>query len=221
MRNVAVLAVEGFVPFDLGIPCEVFGTARTRAGKPAYRVRVCAEKPETRSRAFRLRTPWRLEQLAAADTVVIPGIEDVSVPVSKHVLAAIRKAWTSGARVASICSGSVCARGDGAARWPPSYDSLDWGYGVRTTLSQASCRCGRPVRGRGPHRDFRRRSRRARYVLASRAPRLRAGERRLRSTPCGHAARPIRRSSTVHSARAPAISREPRAITRVDARKPQ
>ena len=106
MRNVAVLAVEGFVPFDLGIPCEVFGTARTRAGKPAYRVRVCAEKPETRSRAFRLRTPWRLEQLAAADTVVIPGIEDVSVPVSKHVLAAIRKAWTSGARVASICSGA-------------------------------------------------------------------------------------------------------------------
>lgn len=106
MREVAVLAVEGFVPFDLGIPCGVFGTARTRTGKPAYRVRVCSERPEVRSSSFRLRTPWRLEPLAAAHIVVIPGVEDVSVPVSKPVLAAIRKAWTSGARVASICSGA-------------------------------------------------------------------------------------------------------------------
>ncbi len=106
MREVAVLAVEGFVPFDLGIPCEVFRTARTRTGKLAYRVRVCAERSEVRSSSFGLRTPWRLDQLAAAHTVVIPGVEDVSVPVSKPVLAAIRKAWTNGARIASICSGA-------------------------------------------------------------------------------------------------------------------
>src|SRR6185312_13206461 len=98
--------VDGFVPFDLGIPCGVFGTARTRAGKLAYRVRVCSEKPEVRSSSFRLRTPWRLQHLATAHIVVIPGVEDASVPISKPVLAAIRKAWTNGARVASICSGA-------------------------------------------------------------------------------------------------------------------
>jgi transcriptional regulator GlxA family with amidase domain len=106
MHEVAVLALEGFVPFDLGIPCEVFGTVRTRRGKPAYNVRVCSERPEVRASAFRLRTRWRLDRIAAADTIVIPGVADVSVPVSKPVLAAIRKAWASGARVASICSGA-------------------------------------------------------------------------------------------------------------------
>jgi transcriptional regulator GlxA family with amidase domain len=106
VRDVAVLAVEGVVPFDLGIPCGVFGTARTRTGRHAYRVRVCIEKPEIASSAFRLRSPWRLKHLAAAHIVVIPGVEDVSRPVSKPVLAAIRKAWANGARIASICSGA-------------------------------------------------------------------------------------------------------------------
>jgi transcriptional regulator GlxA family with amidase domain len=106
VREVAVLAVEGFVPFDLGIPCEVFGSARTRAGKRAYRVSVCSEKPEVRSTAFRLRAPCRLSRLAAANTVVIPGVEDVSLAVSKPVVEALREAWTNGARLASICSGA-------------------------------------------------------------------------------------------------------------------
>jgi transcriptional regulator GlxA family with amidase domain len=106
MREVAVLVVEGFVPFDLGIPCEVFRTARTRSGKPAYRVRVCAEQPEVRSSAFRLRAPGRLHHVAAAHTVVIPGVEDAAAPISPPVLAAIRAAWANGARIASICSGA-------------------------------------------------------------------------------------------------------------------
>jgi transcriptional regulator GlxA family with amidase domain len=106
MHEVAVLALEGFVPFDLGIPCEVFGTVRTRRGRPAYNVRVCSEKAEVRGSSFRIRTRWRLDRIAAADTIVIPGVEDVSVPVSKPVLAAIHKAWANGARVASICSGA-------------------------------------------------------------------------------------------------------------------
>jgi transcriptional regulator GlxA family with amidase domain len=106
VHQVAVLALEGFVPFDLGIPCEVFGTVRTRKGKPAYRVRVCAEKAEVRSSAFRLRAPWRLDELINSDTVVIPGVADASLPRSKAVLAAIREAWSRGARIASICSGA-------------------------------------------------------------------------------------------------------------------
>jgi transcriptional regulator GlxA family with amidase domain len=44
--------------------------------------------------------------MATADTVVIPGVEDVSAPVSKPVLAALHKAWANGARIASICSGA-------------------------------------------------------------------------------------------------------------------
>ena len=106
MHQVAVLALEGFVPFDLGIPCEVFGNVRTRKGRLAYRVRVCAEKAEVCSSAFRLRAPSRLDRLIESDTVVIPGVADVTVPPSKAVVAAIREAWSRGARIASICSGA-------------------------------------------------------------------------------------------------------------------
>jgi transcriptional regulator GlxA family with amidase domain len=60
-----------------------------------------------------LRTHWRLNRIASADTIVIPGIEDVSVPVSKPALTAIRNAWANGARVASICSGAFALAATG------------------------------------------------------------------------------------------------------------
>jgi transcriptional regulator GlxA family with amidase domain len=98
--------MHGFVPFDLSIPCDVFGRARLPGGMPAYEVRVCGETEEVRSSAFSLRTPWGLDRLSAADTVIIPGIENPATPVPLPVLAAIRTAWANGARIASICSGA-------------------------------------------------------------------------------------------------------------------
>ena len=106
MHDVSVLALHGFVPFDLGIPCEVFGRARTPNGKPAYRVRVCGEASEVRAGAFTLQAPWGLAPVGRADTVIIPGVDDPARPVSPAVVAAIRRAWVNGARIASICSGA-------------------------------------------------------------------------------------------------------------------
>src|SRR5581483_1348241 len=45
-----------------------------------------------------------LDVLTRADTVVLPGIENVVVPVPQPVLAALRSAWDRGARITSICS---------------------------------------------------------------------------------------------------------------------
>ncbi len=106
MHDVAVLAMHGFVPFDLSIPCEVFGRVRLSGGKPAYRVRVCGEANLVRTEAFSVRAPSKLDHLASADTVIIPGVEDPARPVRPAVLAAIRAAWRNGARIASICSGA-------------------------------------------------------------------------------------------------------------------
>jgi transcriptional regulator GlxA family with amidase domain len=53
-----------------------------------------------------LRVPWRLSVLARADTVIVPGIDDVERLVPAAVLRAIRRAANRGARVASICSGA-------------------------------------------------------------------------------------------------------------------
>lgn len=106
MHEVAVLAMHGFVPFDLSIPCGVFGHVRLAGAKPGYHVRVCGEARKVRSRDFDLAAPARLDDLVCADTVIVPGIEDPAQPVSAPVLRALRTAWENGARIASICSGS-------------------------------------------------------------------------------------------------------------------
>jgi transcriptional regulator GlxA family with amidase domain len=103
---IGVLALNGVVPFDLSIPCEVFGRAQQADGAFFYEIRVCGETPEVRARSFGLRVPYGLDTLHFVDTLIIPGIDDPSVPVAASVLAAIRQAWATGARIASICSGA-------------------------------------------------------------------------------------------------------------------
>jgi transcriptional regulator GlxA family with amidase domain len=106
MHVVAVLAIHGVVPFDLGIACAVFGHVHTDDGEPAYEVRVCGEAAEVCAGAFTVQAPAGLDELGLADTIIIPGIADPSLAVAHPVLAAIRAAWARGARVASICSGA-------------------------------------------------------------------------------------------------------------------
>ncbi len=106
LHTLSILALDGVVPFDLGIACEVFGHARTPGGEPGYLVQVCAEARKVRSRTFALDVRHGLGQVAAADTVVIPGMEDCDVLVARPVLDALLVAWQRGARLISICSGA-------------------------------------------------------------------------------------------------------------------
>lgn len=105
-RVVAVVAFDGVVLGDLSTACEVFGLARTKRGVPAYDVRVCSESPAVESIHLELRVPWRLTALAGADTVIVPGIDDLTKSAPAAVLRAIRRAADRGARVASICTGA-------------------------------------------------------------------------------------------------------------------
>lgn len=103
---VAVVALDGVNPFDLAIPCEVFGRVRLADGRAPYRVRVAAIGRRVRAHAFEIRTTDTLAAVARADTVVVPGIEDPAHAIPATVLAALRHAAARGARVASICSGA-------------------------------------------------------------------------------------------------------------------
>lgn len=103
---VAVVALDGVNAFDLAIPCEVFGRVRLADGHAPYRVRVCGLTRTVRAGAFALQAPYGLRALASADTIVVPGIADVSRPMPPALLRALRAAHARGARVASICSGA-------------------------------------------------------------------------------------------------------------------
>src|SRR6202521_2520803 len=103
---IAVVAFDGVVLGDLSTACEVFGLASRKDGQAAYEVRVCSESVNVESMHVALRVRWRLSSLARADTVMVPGVNDLNRPVSVSVLRAIRRAAERGARVASICTGA-------------------------------------------------------------------------------------------------------------------
>jgi transcriptional regulator GlxA family with amidase domain len=111
VKNVAVVVLDGFAPFELGVACEVFGIDRTDDGLPAYDFAVVAGEPGTlRSEAgFTLQTDSGLERLRAADLVIVPAHADHRCDRGDWppaLLAALRDVVDRGARVLSICSGA-------------------------------------------------------------------------------------------------------------------
>ncbi|MFJ5520664.1 helix-turn-helix domain-containing protein [Streptomyces griseoluteus] len=114
---VAVLAFDGMAPFELGVVVEVFGLVRPELGDlPWYELRVCAEEPGEDLRAvggFTLRAEYGLDALAAADTVIVPGVATAGSEVSPALVGALRRAHAQGARLVSICSGAFALAATG------------------------------------------------------------------------------------------------------------
>lgn len=106
MHTVAVLALDGVIPFDLSVPIDAFGWARLPDGREAYRVRVCSVSEEVSAGAFTVRAPYGLEALAEADTIVLPGVEEPPDQLPPGVAEALCAAAANGTRIASICVGA-------------------------------------------------------------------------------------------------------------------
>lgn len=104
IHRVAVLALDGVVPFDLGIPTGIFGT---RPNTP-YRLTVCGRTRAalTTSAGFTLRPQAGLAALADANTIIVPGYFPHRIPPPQSVLVALRAAAKRGARMTSICTGA-------------------------------------------------------------------------------------------------------------------
>src|SRR5688572_31608781 len=105
MHRIAVVAVEGVLPFELSIPGLVFPSVRRADGEPAYEVRICAETERITTRSLELILADSLTTLDQADTVIVPGLSDWRAPISPATLSAIGAAARRGARVASISTG--------------------------------------------------------------------------------------------------------------------
>ncbi|WP_432118222.1 GlxA family transcriptional regulator [Streptomyces sp. bgisy032] len=107
MHSVAILVLDRVVPFDMAAPQQTFAWTRMPDGRPAYRVRLCAETPRVRADGdFTLHVDRGLEALAEADTVIVPGCAPGAAPPSARVLAALRQAAGAGTRIASVCVGA-------------------------------------------------------------------------------------------------------------------
>lgn len=81
------------------------GHARPSTPPPAPTWRP-ATAPSVATRLFDLHTRCNLSHASGADTLIVPGVEDIDAPIPALVPATIKAAATEGARVASICTGA-------------------------------------------------------------------------------------------------------------------
>jgi transcriptional regulator GlxA family with amidase domain len=106
MHTVAVVALADVIAFDLTTAVEVFGRVVLPSGEPGYRVLVCGTAPVVSAGPMRIATDHGIETLAEADTVVVPGCDDVTIEPPDDLVQALRSALDAGTRIASICSGA-------------------------------------------------------------------------------------------------------------------
>jgi transcriptional regulator GlxA family with amidase domain len=106
VHTIAVLALPDTIAFDLSTAVETFGRVLLPTGEPGYRVLVCGSEPVVTAGPMRIATDHGVDAAVEADTVVVPGRNDVTVATPAPVLRAIKAAYANGARIASICSGA-------------------------------------------------------------------------------------------------------------------
>jgi transcriptional regulator GlxA family with amidase domain len=112
VHRIAVLVLDRVVGLDMTIPSQIFGPARGADGRHLYEVAVCsADGGPVRSAArFTVLPDHGPEAVAAADTVIIPGMHQrdayergTLAPPLRDLLVA---AYERGARMMSICTGA-------------------------------------------------------------------------------------------------------------------
>ena len=106
MHTIAVLALPDTIAFDLSTAVETFGRVLLPTGEPGYRVLVCGVEPVVSAGPMRIATDHGIDAAAEADTIVVPGRNDVTIATPDAVLRALKSAHGTGTRIASICSGA-------------------------------------------------------------------------------------------------------------------
>ncbi|MGW5676657.1 GlxA family transcriptional regulator [Streptomyces sp. NPDC003860] len=121
--TVAVVATEEIeLPswdlYELSIPCTVFGKPQPDLADPWYEMRLCGTRDgvgqpgvaDVSGVGLTLRTPYGLDGLEGADTVIVPSVPDPCVeegrPLPPELITALRRASDSGARMVSLCTGA-------------------------------------------------------------------------------------------------------------------
>ncbi|MFH8935480.1 GlxA family transcriptional regulator [Streptomyces griseosporeus] len=110
MHHVGVLALDGVLPFELGIPARIFGAARDGAGEKLYTVTTCSldGRPVRTEADYDIAVAHDASLLAAVDTLVVPPShalgpvrEEGRLPSAlRDALAAVRP----GTRIVGICT---------------------------------------------------------------------------------------------------------------------
>lgn len=161
-HRVVVLALDGVIPFELGIPARIFGRAIDAQDQPLYEILTCTidGRPVRTDADFSITVDHGSELLATADTVVIPASYELGPAYEDgHLsleLAAAFEYIRPGTRLVSICTGSYILAAAGlldGLRATTHWRNTDH---FQRIYPKVKVDPRRPVRRRGPHPDLRR-----------------------------------------------------------------
>jgi transcriptional regulator GlxA family with amidase domain len=124
-HRVVVLALDGTIPFELGIPGRIFGAALGPDDEPLYEVITCTldGAPVRTAADFAIAVDHDATALAGADTVVIPPF--TSADSHSGPPAAALEQLRPGTRIMSICTGSFVLAAAGLLDGRPA--TTHWG----------------------------------------------------------------------------------------------
>jgi transcriptional regulator GlxA family with amidase domain len=106
IESVAIIAMPGVQPFELGVAWEGFGIDRSDEGVPGYDCVVVSERRIVPTAGgYSMDVAHRLDRAHGADLVVVPAYADRDLR-SAAVLELLRDTVASGGRVMSVCSGA-------------------------------------------------------------------------------------------------------------------
>jgi len=131
MHRIVTLAMDGVIPFELGIPPRIFGIARGPDGEPLYEVLTCTVDgaPVRTDADFTIAVGHGAEALEDADTVVIPATHALgSISTEGRLPAPLADAITRirpGTRLVSICTAAYVLAAAGLLDGRPA--TTHWG----------------------------------------------------------------------------------------------
>jgi AraC family transcriptional regulator, transcriptional activator FtrA len=142
VHQVVTVVAPQASPFEFAVACEVFGMPRPELGPARYEHRLASlRSPVTVEGGWTLATPFGLEALDEADTVIVPAAPRDGV--TPELADALRRAYDRGARMVSFCSGAFALGAAGILDGRPA--ATHWMYTDELARRHPACQVERDV----------------------------------------------------------------------------
>lgn len=144
-HQVAVLALDDVVAFDLGVATQIFYSSRDADGGHLYSVKVCTPtgKPVRTSAGYTVTPDHGPELIRSADTIIVPGIHSgpaLTDGVNDPAVTRALRSRRPGTRLMSICTSAFVLAAEGLLDGRPAATHWAWADDFRRLYPRVDLR---------------------------------------------------------------------------------